>query len=181
MATQPLSPAELETIDTSRFEQVNGKLIERPVPTRPHGRLQRHIANLLSLAVEELGLEAEAEVSINHWDEPKSDWLTPDVIVSIAGGFKEAENGHVLPPLLLAIEVLSPGQTFSNMRWKASDLLAWGVQQVWLVDENSKSVAVFSSHDASKLETFYDGSVALTGINLSFTLNDLFRYRTFRR
>ena len=121
MATQSIPSTTADPVDTSRFEQVDGKLIERPVPTRLHGKLQRHLANLLASALQGFGIGVEAEVSIDHWDEPKSDWFTPDVIASLAGGFQDARNGHVLPPVLLAVEVLSSGQNFSNMRSKVSD------------------------------------------------------------
>ncbi len=173
MATQFI-PSSIEPVDTSRFEQVNGKLIERPVPTLKHSDLQFHITSLLRQAVLDLGMKANQELSIDHLDEPKSDWLTPDVVVSLAGGFRQAKNGHVLPPVLLAVEVLSPGQNFFNMRRKVSDLLAWGVEQVWLVDDESHSIAVFQSSNA-KSEVFYEGSVPLPGTSLPFRLEDLFR------
>ena len=173
MATQYL-PSSLEHVDTSRFEQVNGELIERPAPTLKHSELQLQITLLLRQAVSEFDMKANQELSIDYWDEPKSDWMTPDVIVSMEGGFREAKNGHVLPPILLAVEILSSGHNFFNMRRKVSDLLAWGVQQVWLVDGESRSVAVFKSSNA-KSQVFYEGSVLLSGTSLQFYLADLFR------
>jgi Uma2 family endonuclease len=43
----------------------------------------------------------------------------------------------------LAIEVLSPGQTFGQMTKKASLYLAGGVLRVWVVDPVAQTVTVF--------------------------------------
>lgn len=173
MATH-LLPVEQTKVDTSRYECLNGQLIERPVPARPHGRLQRRIANLIESAIEKSNMEVEAEISIDRWDEEKSDWLTPDVLVSTGSGFKEAKNGHVLPPALLAIEVLSSGQNFSNMRRKVTTLIEWGVTEVWLVDGQSQSISVFPSSDTSKSETVYEGNIATGDHSVSLFMTDIF-------
>ena len=43
----------------------------------------------------------------------------------------------------LAIEIISPGQTFGQMTQKASQYLANGVLRVWVIDPASKSLTVF--------------------------------------
>ena len=43
----------------------------------------------------------------------------------------------------LAIEIISPGQTFGDMTEKATDYLKAGVAIVWLVDPKSQSITVF--------------------------------------
>ena len=173
MATQSIPSTTEESVDTSRFERVNGQLLERPLPTRSHAHLQRHFANVLDKYLEGSGFEVEAELSIDRWDEKKSDWLTPDVLVSAAGGFREARGGHALSPALLAIEILSPGQNLSNMRHKASILIDWGVEQIWLADPESRSIAVFEKgQDTAKSEVFYEGDMLLpsTGIHVPLAL-----------
>lgn len=174
MATQT-TPYTAEPIDTSRFEQVDGKLIERNVPTLKHGKLQRFVTSALLSAATSQQLDAVQEVSINHWDKPKSDWMTPDVIVSEPGGFREAQNGHVLPPIALAVEVLSPSQSVFNMQWKVKELLEWGVRQVWLVDPESSSVAVFNA--PGKSELFSDGNLKIADTGIDVLLSDLFSER----
>jgi Uma2 family endonuclease len=43
----------------------------------------------------------------------------------------------------LAIEIISPGQTFGQMTQKATTYLANGVLRVWVVDPSSQSLTVF--------------------------------------
>ena len=48
MAIQITHPAgHIETIDTSRFECLDGQLIERPAPTIDHSMIQQNLAVLL--------------------------------------------------------------------------------------------------------------------------------------
>ena len=173
MATKSIPSSTEESVDTSSFERVNGQLLERPLPTRSHAHLQRHFANVLDKYLEGSVFEVEAEFSIDRWDEKKSDWLTPDVLVSAAGGFCEARGGHAFPPALLAIEILSSGQNLTNMRHKALILMDWGVEQVWLADPESRSIAMFERGQiTTKSEVFYEGEMLLpsTGIHVPLAL-----------
>lgn len=43
----------------------------------------------------------------------------------------------------LAIEIISPGQTFGDLTEKATDYLAAGIARVWLVEPKSQSITVF--------------------------------------
>ena len=43
----------------------------------------------------------------------------------------------------LAIEIISPGQTFGNLAEKAVAYLQAGVSRVWLVDTQAKSITIF--------------------------------------
>lgn len=166
---------DIEIVDSSLYEQINGKLIEREVPNLKHGRLQKFATRVLESPLASLAIEVVQEVSINHWDKPKSDWMTPDVIVSLPGGFKEARNGYVLPPILLTVEVLSPRQTIFNMQWKVKELLAWGVQQVWLADPESASIAVFDTPERAEL--IAEGNMPVPGTEVKVAISDLFSTR----
>jgi Uma2 family endonuclease len=53
------------------------------------------------------------------------------------------ENAACPVPPELAIEIISPGQTFGQMSQKASNYLTGGVLQVWVVDPAATSVTVF--------------------------------------
>jgi Uma2 family endonuclease len=53
------------------------------------------------------------------------------------------ENAACPVPPELAIEIISPGQTFGQMPQKASNYLTGGVLQVWVVDPAATSVTVF--------------------------------------
>ncbi len=164
----------IHDIDLGRYECIDGVLIEKPVPTITHASLQKRALTLLSSAGEPLGMIALPEVSLNQKAVERSDWMTPDVMVSDANGFREAENGHALPPVALAVEILSPGQSFLVMREKAERYLAWGVRGVWLIDPESKAALCFSSDiGAGSGHLIFDGT--LRAGDLSIQLSDLFR------
>jgi len=46
-------------------------------------------------------------------------------------------------PPELAIEIISPGQTFGQLAEKATDYLEAGVLRVWVVDPQARSITVF--------------------------------------
>jgi Uma2 family endonuclease len=54
-----------------------------------------------------------------------------------------AEDAPCPVPPELAIEIISPDQTFGAMIEKATDYLVAGVSRVWVVDPRAKSITVF--------------------------------------
>ena len=150
MATQPIHPAEhIETIDTSRFECIDGQLIERPLANSDHSNVQNSLAHFLWPLVRGTSRRGGPEFSLDQRPGRRSDWLTPDYLVSLPGGFQLNANKHALPPVYLAVEVLSPGQTFEDMQRKAKIYFAWGALYVWIIDPVAQ--------------------IALTGVNGAWT------------
>ena len=142
MAAQTIPSNEL--IDTSRYECVDGELVERPVPNFRHSRIQDDLSVHFRPLTQLLGMVSGPELSIDR-NPGKSDWMTPDYAVSMPGGYTVNANGHALPPILLAVEVLSPGQSLTEMRQKAERYLAWGAQTVWLIDPDAAVALVFNA------------------------------------
>ncbi len=148
------------SLDLERYECIDGVLIEKPVPTITHASLQLRALDPLRNAAQPLGMTTLSEVSLNQRDVERSDWMTPDVMVSKPGGFKGAANDHALPPVALAVEILSPGQSFLLMRQKAERYLTWGVRAVWLIDPDSKAALCFSSEiGAGSGHLIFDGTL----------------------
>ncbi len=54
-----------------------------------------------------------------------------------------AEDAPCPVPPELALEIISPDQTFGEMAEKATDYLNAGVMRVWVVDPRAKSITVF--------------------------------------
>ena len=46
-------------------------------------------------------------------------------------------------PPELAIEIISPGQSFGDLAEKATDYLQAGVSRVWLIDTHAQSITIF--------------------------------------
>lgn len=80
---------------------------------------------------------------------------------------------HLVPDL--AVEVLSEGNTREEMARKRRDYFDAGVRLVWIVDPRARTVAVYTSPDASvtlDADQTLDGGAVLPGFTLS--LGDLF-------
>ena len=171
MATQLTHPAEhIETVDTSRFECIDGQLIERPLPNVKHSLIQDNLSILLRPMARARNMRSGPELSVDRTAGSRSDWMTPDFAVSMPGGYTVNRNGHALPPVYLLVEVLSPGQTMSALEIKAERYLAWGAKHVWLVDP-MKQEAVVLHQDGGRetvatglLEADPDFSVALSDV-----------------
>ncbi len=147
MATQIIPGT--EAIDSSRYECIDGQLVERPLPTFQHSRIQQNLCLSLASLARFQGMQSGPELSVDRSPGSQSDWMTPDYAVSFPGGYQLNANGHALPPVLLVVEVLSLGQSFLNMRAKAGRYLAWGVHTVWLLDPQSSSALVFNDSEPS--------------------------------
>ena len=77
-------------------------------------------------------------------------------------------------PVDLAIEIVSPDQTFGEMAAKASDYITAGVSIVWVVDPKARTITVFT---ADRLPVTYKGdqSPSVKGLpQLSFSVADVF-------
>jgi len=69
----------------------------------------------------------------------------------------------------LAIEVLSPANTLSEMERKRCDYFEWGTQLVWQLEPKTKSMQVFTAVDALttvEADGVLDGGKVLPGFSL---------------
>ena len=168
MATQQ-APAAADTgsIDTSRYERIEGQLVERPMPSRRHAEVQLNTTLLLRQITKQHGMKAYQEWTLDEADVPEHDWMTPDVLVSLPGPLKESRIGHLLPPAFLAVEVLSPGQTIPQMLKKARRLLRWGVQHVWLIEPEQNFGLMATKGEARPMLVSDDGTLEAGSITVS--------------
>jgi len=70
-----------------------------------------------------------------------------------------AEDAPCPVPPELAVEVISPSQTFGEMTEKVTDYLTAGVLRVWVVDPRARSITVFYPDAPPKT---YTGTTSLT-------------------
>jgi len=160
MATQRVPPAtasDTEPIDTSRYECIDGELVERPLPGDRHAEVQENVRDLIKPLAKVLGMKIHLEWTLDETDRPKHDWMTPDVLISMPGPYQRSRIGHLLPPAFLAVEVLSPGQTVTQMAAKAWRYHAWGVQHVWLIEPEENYAVVMERDRPGGFMLFQDG------------------------
>jgi len=125
------------------YEFINGEAIPKVSPKRFHSKTQKALLRLL----EDWG-EARGEIGI-EWSvilqRQGQDWVPiPDLLYVSNEHLPDFVGDEPCPvPPELAIEIISPDQTFGEMAAKATDYLAAGVMRAWIVDPRAKSITVF--------------------------------------
>lgn len=158
------------------YELINGKAIPKESPQRFHSRTCLALIRILenwALSRGEIG--AEWTVVLSRQGNP---WvLVPDLLyvsnecLSSMGD----EDGPCPVPPKLAIEIISPDQSFGGMAEKATDYLSTGISRVWIVDPRAKTITVFMPE---KLPTTYREDRVLSDEllpGLALTAQDVFK------
>jgi Uma2 family endonuclease len=141
-------------------ELIDGEAVPKVLPQRFHSKTCMRLINLFEPWIQnkgELGIEW-AVVLTRHG----KDWVPAPDLIYISNErltLDEFEDGPCPVPPELAIEVISPDQTFGEMAEKATDYLNAGVLRVWVVDPKVKSITVFASDTAP---VTYRGDLLLT-------------------
>ena len=112
-------------------DYVDGELLERNVGEWDHSRLQALLLKHLLQYEDTFGLLVVAEQRVQV---TPSRFRIPDLCV-VRGN--PGEQILTRPPLL-CIEILSPDDRMSSMQERIDDFLAFGVENVWIVDPRRK-------------------------------------------
>jgi Uma2 family endonuclease len=128
--------------DGRKYELVNGRILVSPAGMR-HGQIiVRLSARLYAHALaHKLGEVLESSTGYRL---PWGDVRSPDVSFVAAGRLPAtmpSDFGTVAPDL--AVEVLSPGDSRSEMQRKVEDYLRWGVRLVWVIDPLAGDATVY--------------------------------------
>ncbi len=158
------------------YELVDGQAIPKMSPKKFHSTLTRSFLFLIYGWCEEKG-EVCPEWSIRLTRNERNWVPTPDLLYISYERLPESWNENEACPIPpdLAIEIISPGQTFGEMALKAQDYLIAGVLRVWVVDSKARSITVFYPDAAPKT---YMGEQVITDSlfeGLQFTVEAVFR------
>ena len=114
-------------------EYIDGELKGKPVAGFAHGEVQGFIFNWFSRRYTEWNIrcavETRTQVSTGHV-------RLPDIVVIAAA---DRRKGALDRPPLIAIEVLSPTDTYQDLKLRAADLEQMGVTNIWLIDEQART------------------------------------------
>ncbi|WP_182379608.1 Uma2 family endonuclease [Nocardioides sp. WS12] len=153
----PMSLAEyLALPEGVRAEYVNGEAVVTPPATSGHNKAQRRIANAI-----EAGLAEAVDVRT------ESGWAfgelhrIPDVAVF---AHKDDVVFDANVPILV-VEVLSPSTASEDTVRKATEYLAAGISQYWIVDRAEPSLIVYGNNGQG-----WDRVAVLDADNLSATI-----------
>lgn len=145
----------------SRYELVNGALIEMP----PESELNIRIASLLFAFFLKQGIPSYrvrigTELVVSG---ARATTRFPDVMVlseELATALEGASRSTILldmPPPLLVVEVVSPGQENRDYRYKRSEYAARGIAEYWIVDPMQQKVTVLEWVEGFYEEKVYTG------------------------
>jgi Uma2 family endonuclease len=125
------------------FELVRGEVIELPPPKRLHGSVCGNVGGWLYVYKRDVGW---GDVTVNDAGlvlEHDPDTVRgPDVAFYGETQTEEEVGGYSHTPPLLAVKVLSPDDKANQVARKIADFLANGVQLVWVVDPQDRTVVV---------------------------------------
>ena len=122
----------MSTVLTTAYhtELIDGREVEKPLPKEIHAIIQAYLQLTLSSILSRGKFRVLPELNVlcgkNHEDR-----LVPDVTVVPRDA--EYRDGDLFDAAILCIEILSPGQTLSNLLDKAERLLKGGTPVCWLI------------------------------------------------
>jgi Uma2 family endonuclease len=124
------------------FEYWDGEAVQKSAPTRWHSLIQKILLRLLDA----LGYESGPEVTLKL--DPAYEPI-PDVIAA------EGAIGDPYPtePFEIAIEILSPDDSFSRVLRKCRLYEKWGIRQVVVVDPKARLIWSFENGSPRETDT----------------------------
>ncbi len=144
-------------------ELVGGELLEKPMGTLEHMRLERRLIKLLE-RFEQRGLGFVVhELSYRNGEEVR----IPDLVFCRPGS--RFENDILIDAPLLAVEVLSSSQRPSELFAKCEVYHEWGVPSCWVVDPSKKTAWEYHRDQAVSCQ-----SDVLSAGELSVSVAELF-------
>ncbi len=165
--------------DEQRRYLIEGVLYETPRASEEHGVAAGEIAFYVLRFVREhkLGRVTAAETGYVLYQNPegKDTVLAPDVgFISRERMTEQPSKKYVPMAPDLAVEVVSPNDTYNEVAQKVAVYLRFDTRMVWVFDPASKTVAVHTAAGARLLDVdaTLDGGAVLPGFQLP--LRELF-------
>ncbi len=171
MATTTQAPLEVSisvedylamSFDGPDAEYIDGVIVERPMPKRPHSRAQAVVTKTFMDLEQSRGVDTYPELRLRLG---AATVRVPDVCV-----FRSPVEDDVpdAPPMLV-VEIVSPSDVSSTLTAKLAEYHAWGVEHVWLIDPGRRQLAVYQG--SARL---YVDELTLPELGVRLTAKDLF-------
>jgi Uma2 family endonuclease len=154
MAIAELITAEqyLHTSFEHDAEFVEGRIVERPLPTWEHSDVQGHLIEVLRPMGRRMGFFAVPEQRVRM----RRDLVrVPDVCVVFEKPEGPSGRRIVTNPPYLCVEILSPDDTTAETLEKVREYLAFGVQWVWVIDPVTRAGQVHSPREIKFVENLF--------------------------
>ncbi|MCA9080406.1 MAG: Uma2 family endonuclease [Planctomycetaceae bacterium] len=133
-------------------ELVRGEVLEMTRPGWKHGVVCGNVAFLLGQWRRQVGQGIVTTNDTGVLTERDPDTLRgPDLFYVSEDRLPKLDVPHGVPAIIpnLCVEVLSPSDRWSDVLRKASEYLALGVSEVWLIDPEDRIVQILRSDTAT--------------------------------
>lgn len=146
-------------------EQIDGVERDKPMPKHLHVRIQRWLSRYFT---------ANLPAFLEDWPEQNvicgQDRLIPDIVVCARDAV--FENGDLRTPPVLAVEILSPGQTIADLFDKADRLCRSGVVVSWVIWPEKRRAWTYTADDGPIEQ---NNALALEVGNVQVSLTELWK------
>ncbi len=165
MVQSPVKPLTLEEFLTQpetkpASEFINGQVIQKPMPQGEHSRIQNKLSTKIETAIEpeKIGL-VFTELRCTFAGRA----IVPDIAVFQWDNIPRKDNGRIANSFPIApdwmIEILSPGQSQTQVMKKILNALEHGTQLGWLIDPSEDAVIIYFPDN--KVSLFIDEDESL--------------------
>ena len=166
-----------ETLPTSEF--INGEIVHKPMPQGEHSRLQGKLCAVINQVTEDQKIAyAFPELRCTFGGES----VVPDVSVFQWSRIPRESSGKVSNRFFIypdwSIEILSPGQSQSNVLGNLLHCSQHGTELGWLLDPAEESILVVFSDQRVQLLRGITHLPLLNGIPLQLTVEQVFGWLT---
>jgi Uma2 family endonuclease len=146
-------------------DYIDGRIEERNLGEYDHGLLQLVLGALFTINREAWGVQAVTEVRTRVGP---TRFRIPDISVLRKGSPKERIISH---PPLIAIEILSPEDRPGRIQQRIDDYLAFGIENIWIIDPERRTAQVATKDGLHLVET---GELTIPGTPIRVVLSELF-------
>jgi Uma2 family endonuclease len=149
-STELLTAEDLQRMvpDGYRYELVKGELLRMPPAGNIHGKRTMRLGWRLARHVEanDLGIVFAAETGFRLASDPDT-VRAPDVAFVVKTRVEEVGEFEGFWPDApdLAVEVISPGDSYTEVEEKVEEYLQAGARAVWVVDPRRRTITVYRS------------------------------------
>lgn len=152
------------------YELENGNLIAMPAESEINRRIAMFlVATFLKLGISFNRLSMKTKLVVSS---TRLSVRVPDLVVLSEAGVAALEGASRsiilldMPPPLLVVEVVSPGQENRDYRYKRSEYAARGIAEYWVVDPMQQKVTVLEWVEGMYEEKGYVGTEAIVSLQL---------------
>jgi Uma2 family endonuclease len=168
--------------DGSHYELINGELVDMGNSGMEHGNISAYLCGLIELYARshKLGVSCDSSTAFSFKSGNKRSPDISFVSKKRLQGLKRLPKGFFQGAPDLAVEVISPNNTFEELHKKIAEYFENGCKLVWVINADEKSILVYHQPQPDKLlqvNDNLDGEEVLPGFTLA--VKDLFMELNF--